>query len=197
MALLTAKMLEDSIKSAKQLAAKSYKFGANLGKRYPVSALVLFAIAQMGVEEWAESILEIETASGKPIKDMRSLVADMKSDVNYARLVADKVNGGMPSASTLRELIPGGLSAEMDDLIRVLEERFIKRRTRLDNTSVVQYDQTDVDQQLSISTIQAVSATFGLRGTRNVMDLHANLRAFVNTSSDDVRRGLAIIEAAS
>jgi hypothetical protein len=195
--MFSASMLEDAIKSAQKLVARGYKIGGTLAKRHPVSALVLFAIAQMGVEEWAESLLEIEKATAKPVTDMQTLVKDMRNDVNYARLVADKVNAMMPSAGYLRDMLPNEMPEALDATLKVLEQRWSKRRGKLDSASLVEYDGSIADRQLNIATVQAISATFGLRGSQNIMDLHSALRAFVNTKSEDVKAAVLLIEAAS
>jgi hypothetical protein len=180
--------------AAANLIKKGWRMTTALAEKHPVVATILANLAFLGEDKAAEVIADMTTKTDSDIVPLESLVGDLVVDENLQNVLADSIAKVVGYDKFLAN-VPGKISRAIPENTKTaLKELMERRRALLDMESVVRYEPTATDQELAVETLNVIGNYFGARSERQIIELHRALRAFVNTSSDDIAETARLIE---
>jgi hypothetical protein len=179
--------------TAMRYAKKIWHFASKRAKRHPIIGLVLAAFSLLDPEDLADLIGKIETATGRNFTNIDDLIRLMMKSESISGVIADLVNSKVPGNEGVMQYSPELTKAISPKVRTVLLSRQSERVAKLDKVAPLSYSSSLPDQTEATQVIRRIQSAFGVRGQQSTLDLHAALRAFVNTPSGDIKESLGFL----
>jgi hypothetical protein len=174
------------------LIRSGWKFANAVAKRHPLVTTILANLAFLDPDV-VESIVQssLKATGQDDAKPLDDIVRDLVVDETLQQELADKITTATGYDSFISQ-VPKAISAKIPDRTKEVLRMRAEKRKAPPIPFTMKYEPSQ--QETAVKTLKVIGSYFGARSVRQIMDLHAALRSFVESDPADIEETAKLID---